>query len=294
MALSAFFFSIMTLTVKMAGRRLPTIELVFARAGVVALLAFADIRRRRVLLRNPEAGLLLLRGLIGLAALACLYYSVVHLPLAEATVIHFTNPVFTALIAALFLRESLHARELVLVLVAFAGVLLVARPAGLLAGTSTTLDPLAVVSALGGALFAAAAYVLVRRLRRHDAMVVVFYFAAVSVVVGLPLMLPSFLWPRGWEWLLLAGVGLSTFLGQVFLTLGLQRERAGRATAMAYLQIVFASVWGLAFFAEVPRATTVAGAAVIVGATLLLASVRAQDERPEPVSPLDTGDLPGP
>ena len=111
----------------------------------------------------------------------------------------------------------------------------------------------------------------------------VFSFAAVSVVGGFPLMLPSFVWPHGVDWFLLLGVGLATFFGQVTLTLGLQRERAGPATAIGYLQIVFAAIWGALVFGDAVRLTTACGAAVVVACTLLLAHLR----RREPVPPGD-------
>jgi drug/metabolite transporter (DMT)-like permease len=281
MALSALFFSIMSLLVKLAGRTFPTMELVFARAIVVSGLALADMRRRRVPLRNPQTGLLLLRGSVGFAALGCFYYAVIHLPLAEVTVIHFTNPVWTALIAAFVLAEALRPRELALALGSLAGVAMIVGLPGLLGSGASTLEPKAVISALAGSILAAWAYTLVRRLRHHDAMLVVFYFAGASAVAGLPFMMPWFVWPRGLDWLLLLGVGVATFLGQVTLTLGLQRERAGPATAVGYLQIIFAAVWGVVFFGDQVRLTTVAGGAVIVGCTLLLARLR----RREPVSP---------
>ncbi len=270
MALSALFFSLMSLSVKAAGQRLPTFELVFARAVVVSALALADLARRRVAVSGRDAGWLTLRGLVGFVALTCFYWSVVRLPLAEATVIHFTNPVFTALIAAAFLGERLRRRELLLAVAGLLGVVVMVRPASLLGGAAG-LPLLPVASSLTAALLSSVAYVLVRRLRHHDAMVVVLAFAGVSSLAALPLMLPSFVWPRGAEWPLLGAVGLTTFFGQLFLTLGLQRERAGRAMTVGYLQIVFATLWGALFFAALPGPSTLLGAAIVVGSTLLLA-----------------------
>ena len=109
-------------------------------------------------------------------------------------------------------------------------------------------------------------------------MVVVLWFSMVSTAGALPAALPVWITPRGSEWLLLLGVGVSTHLGQVFITHGLQRERAGRAMAVGYLQIVFAALWGVAFFAEVPDRWSLLGGAVIVGSTFLLGRERV--ERP--------------
>ena len=102
-------------------------------------------------------------------------------------------------------------------------------------------------------------------------LVVVFYFPLVTVPLSLPLAAPGWLWPTPMEWAALAGVGLSTQLAQVSMTRGLQLEPAGRATAVGYVQILFAAVWGAMFFGERPTAWTVAGAAVILAGTLLVA-----------------------
>lgn len=271
MVLSALFFSLMSLTVKVAGARLPSMELVLARGVIVTLLAGADLARRRVPLRSRHTGMLLTRGFVGFLALACYYFSVIHLPLAEATLIHFTNPVFTALIAAAFLGERLRSAELALALAGLAGVVLVVRPAGLGGGA---LPAIPVASSLTAAVLAAVAYVLVRHLRDHDPMLVVFSFAGVTSLAALPLSLPGFVTPRGGEWAVLLAVGVSTFLGQLFLTLGLQRERAGRAMTIGYVQVVFATIWGILVFGQRPGTATLLGAAVIIGSAALLARRR--------------------
>jgi drug/metabolite transporter (DMT)-like permease len=275
MVLSAFFFSLMSLSVKIAGARIPTLELMFARGLLVTVVVGLDLLRRRVSLRAGDPAVLLARGLVGFVALGCFYFAVVHLPLAEATVIHFTNPLFTAFIAAAFLGERLHAREMALALFGLVGVVVMVRPAGLLGAAPLPLVPVA--TGLAAAMLAAVAYALVRHLRGHDAMVIVFYFAGVTSLLAMPLMLPTFVWPRGAEWPMLLAVGVTTLFGQIFLTLGLQRERAGRATIFGYVQIVFASLWGALCFGDVPMATTVVGATVIVISTVLLARFRGVD-----------------
>jgi drug/metabolite transporter (DMT)-like permease len=272
MAAGAFFFSLMSVLVKVAGARFPTMEIVFARSLVVLVLSGGALAHAGTSPGGEERGLLALRGLFGFGGLACFYYALVHLPLAEATVIQYTNPVLTTLIAALVLKEWIGGRQLVLVLVSLFGVVLVARPSSLLPGAVRALDPFAVGVALAGALFSAAAYVTVRRLRGEDAMVIVFYFALFSTVLSLPaVVLGGAVWPVGLEWLLLAGIGVFTHLGQVFLTWGLQREAAGRAMSVGYLQIVFAAAWGALVFGDLPDLWVVSGALLIVGSTLLLA-----------------------
>lgn len=272
MALGAFFFSLMSLLVKWAGRWFPTQEVVFARSVGVTAISYLMLRRAGISPRGNDRPRLLLRSAFGFVALMSFYYAVIHLPLADVTVIQYTNPVFTALLAAFFLGEAIGSKEVTVTVMSLAGVVLVARPTFLFGASAEALDPVAVGIALLGAVMSAAAYVTVRRLgRTDDPMVIVFWFAAFSTVASLPALVMNPVMPRGWQWLLLGALGVFTHLGQISLTNGLKLEQAGRATSVGYLQIVFAALWGLLFFAEVPGFLSVLGALLIVGSTLRLA-----------------------
>jgi drug/metabolite transporter (DMT)-like permease len=272
MAIAAFFFSVMSLLVKVAGQRLPVQEVVLARSSVGAALSWYSLRRRGIPLWGRNRRLLLLRGLLGYAGLSCFFYALVHLPLAEATVIQYTNPVFTALLAVIFLAEHMRPRDVLLVLLSLVGVVLMARPGFLFGGLSGGLDPIAVIVALAGAIFSAGAYVTVRRLgQTEDPVVIVFYFALVATVGSIPLTMARPVLPTAGEWLALGGIGVVTQVAQVFMTRGLREEAAGRAMAVGYMQIVFAALWGLVFFAEFPDLWGGAGALVIILSTARLA-----------------------
>jgi len=265
---SAFAFAGMTALVKLAAERLPTQEIVAARAAISLLLSLALLRRAGVTpILGRRRDLLLLRGVLGFAALSCVYYAVAHLPLAEATVLQYLHPVFTAGLAGMLLGEALGRRWLGGTLLSLVGVVLIARP-GPLGSAGWGLDPFATAVAVAGAFASGCAYVTVRRLAREEhPLVIVLYFPLVTLPATLPGLLRSGIWPQGLEWLWLAGVGILAQLGQVWLTRGLQHEPAARATGLAYLQVVFAAVLGAAFFAEIPAPLAVAGAAlVLVGA----------------------------
>ena len=281
MVAGVFAFSVMSALVKVGGDSLPTMELVLGRSVVMLILVWATLRARGVALWGGERRLLVLRGVLGFAALTGFYYGVVHLPLADATVIQYTNPVWTALIAAVLLGEHLRPVEVVLSVASLLGVALVARPSFLFGGEGMGLDPLAVGVALGGAVFSAAAYVMVRRLRGEEAMVIVFYFALVSSIAATPAVVPVWVTPDAVGWLLLLAIGVSTYAGQVFMTWGLQREPAGRAMAVGYLQIVFAALWGFLFFGETPDAWGAAGGTLVVASTFVLGRGREEHEGEE-------------
>jgi drug/metabolite transporter (DMT)-like permease len=272
-AAGAFAFSFMSAFAKLAGGRIPTQEIILFRAVVTTALTLHALKKAGVSPWGSERGLLLLRGLFGYAALSCFLWAVVRLSLAETTVIHFTNPVFTALFAAVFLGEVLRGGELILAFAALGGVVIVARP-DFLFGHVSGLDPVAVGVALAGAILSAFAYVTVRRLTRtNHPLVIVLAFAAVTLVGSLPATIPVFVLPRGPEWGYLLAVGLATQAGQVFVTKALQVEKAGRVMAVGYLQIVFAAVWGFLVFQEVPDHWTALGAFIIIASTFLMGRI---------------------
>jgi drug/metabolite transporter (DMT)-like permease len=260
----------MSALAKLVGARLPVQEIIFFRGIVLAGLTYAMIRRRGLDPWGREKGLLVFRGLLGYGALSCFFFAVLHLPLADTTTIHFTNPVFGAILAVFVLGEVMRGWEVVLVLLSLGGVLLVAQP-DFLFGSGAGHPPLAVGVALLGAFFSAAAYVTVRRLTRtNDPLVIVFYFGLTTVVGSLPFTLATYRSPSPRDWFVLAGVGLATLAGQVFVTRGLQMEKAARVMAVGYLQIVFAGLLGMVFFAEAPNAWSLMGTLVIIGSTFLM------------------------
>jgi drug/metabolite transporter (DMT)-like permease len=268
MARSALWFAVMSTLVKMASTQMPTMQIVFGRGVVTLVLGALVLWRAGLRPFGTRPRLLLLRGLLGSCALVCFYAAVVHMPLAEATVIHQTAPLFTALLAARLLHERIEAAVLVAIVLCLGGVLLIARP-GWLFGEQT-IGPdfpwLYAFVALLGAVLSALAYVTVRSLgRTEEPLVVVFYFPLVTVPLVAPFALPQWVWPDVYGWLQLVGIGVATQIAQVALTKGLAREPAGRATLVGYLQVAFATLFGVVLFGAWPDGWSIGGMVLILG-----------------------------
>jgi drug/metabolite transporter (DMT)-like permease len=268
MLASAFFFSLMSLLVKVAGRGMPSQEIVLARGIVTLVLSYWMVKRARIYPWGNRRWILVLRGLFGFAALSCFYFALTRLQIAEATVLHFTNPLWTAFLAAFFLRERLNMWVLGPILASFAGVLLITRPAVLFGAASSGIDTLGVSVALLGALMSASAYVTVREaVKTEHPLVIVFFFPLVAVPATLP-FISGFVWPTVWEWLALIGVGVSTQAAQVYLTRGLSLIPAAKAITVGYSQIIFVTIWGMLFFGEYLDGWSIAGSLLIIVGTL--------------------------
>ena len=279
MVASALSFSLMGVCVKQVGGRIPVAEVVFARAIVSVALSWWLLHRAGIPAWGKRRWLLIWRGAIGTAALVCVYAALAALPLAAATVLQYLYPPFTALLAWLMLGEPIGKRVLAAMALGWLGVLLVAQPAGLLQG-GATMALVPVLIAIAGALFTAFAYVSVRSLGTSEhPLVIVFYFPLVALPLSLPLVALNPVLPTPAELLWLIGVGVFTQLGQVYLTRSLTALPAARATAISYVQVLFAGGWGWLLFGESIDSWTIAGAGLVLAATLVSLSHSRQQKR---------------
>lgn len=279
MVASALSFSLMGVCVKQVGGRIPVAEVVCARAIVSVALSWWLLHRAGIPAWGKRRWLLIWRGAIGTAALVCVYAALAALPLAAATVLQYLYPPFTALLAWLMLGEPIGKRVLAAMALGWLGVLLVAQPAGLLQG-GATLALVPVLIAVAGALFTAFAYVSVRSLGTSEhPLVIVFYFPLVALPLSLPLVALNPVLPTPVELLWLVGVGVFTQLGQVYLTRSLTALPAARATAISYVQVLFAGGWGWLLFGESIDNWTIAGAGLVLAATLVSLSHSQQQKR---------------
>ncbi|KAJ4345964.1 hypothetical protein N0V95_005829 [Ascochyta clinopodiicola] len=234
-------------------------------------------------------------------------YSLSWLNISDATVITFIIPTLTAVVCFIWLREPFTTREALAALIAFSGVLLVARPTWLFpnppvdpitgapepteaitnilalvtsapatspAPISPTQRSLAVLAAILGAFGASTAYATIRVIgKRAHSLISVNYFAGIATLGScLTLLLHPdlhFVMPASaGQWALLSVIGLTGFLLQFLLTEGLQREKAGRATNLMYLQLVFALVIERVIWGTTPPVESLGGAVLIIGAAV--------------------------
>ena len=269
MLLSSMGFALMGACVKAAASHgIPLLEIVAARALVSLLLSYLDVRRKGLSVWGSNKPLLAARGVAGTLALICVYYSVTTLSLAEATVLQYTYPAFTVVLALAFLNERVNIATLVCILLSFLGVTVMVRP--FTSGELVNLPLLSLVAALVGAFGSACAYVMVRKLSQtEDSSVIIFYFPLVALPIALALLGDGFILPDAQGLLLLLLVGLFTQIGQIGLTKAMAVEAAGKASAYAYFQVLFSAALGVIFFAEIPTLWTVIGGCLIITGALV-------------------------
>jgi len=204
------------------------------------------------------------------------------LPLADAVALYFTVPLFVTALAGPVLGERSGWRVWTAVAVGFAGVMVMLQPG------SGFFEPAALLSLLAAAMYAMSMLMARKLGAAQSASVMAFYqnwvFLAGAAGTALVLRLLgigradhpslSFLvrdwaWPSLFDGLLIASCGVIAATGMMFLTAAYRIARASLVTSFEYSGVLWAPLWGFLFFSEVPRATTVAGAALIVGAGLV-------------------------
>ncbi|KAI9032537.1 hypothetical protein CLU79DRAFT_859209 [Phycomyces nitens] len=284
MTLSALGFSTMSLFVKLGGARFPSFQIVFARSAIQTLFGLIGCAILKVnpLGRRGIRGWLFVRGLAGTCGLACLFYSVTKLPLADATVVFFLGPTFTAIFASIALGESFSFFDGVCASLCMFGVVLVSKPPflfgpqeGAVVDETSDLGRLfAIFCALLGAIMSAISYVTVRKVGKGaHFMVHVVYFGAIASIlspVGLFLLQEYTPLESLSDYGIMLVIGLSAFVGQCLLNQGLQLAPAGPATLMRMNDVAFAFLIDIFIFHQFPDIFSVLGASIIVCMTTAL------------------------
>ncbi|WP_269815523.1 DMT family transporter [Algibacillus agarilyticus] len=270
MLLSAFGFALMAVCVKeVSTAGIPVLEIVAARAIVSIFLSYADIKRKKISLWGVNKPFLIARGVVGAFALMCVYYSITTLPLAEATILQYLNPVFTAILAYFFMKERIQLSTITCILLCLLGLFAIVLP-------NFNQDHIvhypwfSIAMGILGAFGSGVAYILIKKLTKtDDSSVIVFYFPFIALPISVVLLGSDFVMPTLPILGLLILVGIFTQVGQLGLTKSMQSEVASKATAYSYVQVVFAIFLGWLFFAEVPTLSTLIGGGLIMAGAFI-------------------------
>ena len=250
--LSAFFFCLMSVFVRLAGD-VPTMQKAFFRNIVAAILAAVLLARSKSGFSFQKKNLpdLLLRSSIGTAGILCNFWAVDHLRIADANILNKLSPFFAILMSIFILKEKPNRIEWLSVLLAFIGAAFVAKPSAGIASFP------ALIAILGG-FTAGTAYTYVRKLglEGERGPVVVMFFSAFSTLVLLPNLLLHYQ-PMTMKQLI--------FGGQLSITTAYQNAPARDISVFDYSQVVYAAIFGLILFGEIPDVWSIVGYVIIIG-----------------------------
>lgn len=269
---SAFSFSIMSVCIKYMSGRIPISEIIFSRSIFSIVITNFLINKNNVNPWGKNKKLLIVRALLGLIALFFMFESINRLPLATATILQYSYPTFTSITAFFLLKEGLARNILAAIFIGWIGIMIVLEP-NFLETISFRYEISSILIALGGALFTALAYICVRKLSKYEkSLVIVNYFSVISALVTLPLVILNGVIPSKLDLFWLIGTGIAGQLGVIFITKGLTLIPTSQASAINYIQVFFASMFGIILFEETLRFSTLIGSLLILFSIILCLS----------------------
>ena len=273
MVASAVLFASMAAMVSLAARELGNAEIVFFRHFIMLVFLLPWLARggRRALATHDLRGHLV-RGLAGVAAVACYFYAIARLRLADAVLLNQSLPLFIPIVERGWLGERIPGRLWRVLALGFGGLLLILRPG------IGVFQPAAVVG-LASAVFAAISQVGIRRLTRTEPLTrIIFYFGLVASVVALPPAVHWWTTPSLRTWAILLLMGIFATVGQFTLTRAYYHAPAARVGPFLYAGPVFAGFLDWLIWGRLPDALFVAGAAVVIASATLALRLRGASE----------------
>ena len=262
---SAFFFSLMSLFVRMAGD-LPTMEKAFFRNAIAALFAVVILSRtpEKFYIRKESWPDLVRRSLYGTMGVILNFWAIDHITIADASVLNKMSPFFAIIMSAIVLKEKATKKEWAIVAAAFFGAVLVIKPT---AGIASIPAFAGLLSGFG----AGAAYTYVRKLgiSGERGPVIIMVFSLFSCIVCLPFMLFDYHPMTAAQFLILLGAGMSAMGGQLTITAAYTFAPAREISVYDYTNILFTSAWGFIAFSEIPDALSICGYVIIIAMAIL-------------------------
>jgi len=276
MLFASFCFAVMLGFAKELSNYMDPLQVVFFRniIGVaILMLTFFKLPINQI---GGRPFLLFFRGLMGFMALVGFFYNVAHIPLADAITFTRTSPIFAAIFAFLLLKEKIGIREVAALVIGFTGIVFIIRPSGI--GLELT-DILGLVSGIGAAL----AYTSIKELKKYyDTRVIVLSFMLVGSIgpiliillndfIAIEFLKASFTVPDLYMWTLIAGLGLSATVAQVFMTRAYGITKVSIVGAVSYMGILFSLFIGVLMGDAIPDFIGSFGIVLVVIGGILVA-----------------------
>ena len=263
---AALSFALMNLFVNIAGE-LPLMQKVFFRNFFATIIVFFTLLFSKQKFRIHDKSCILwlfLRAGIGFLGVILNFYAIDHIgSISDASILNKLSPFFAIFFSVFLMKEKPAIPEIIFVLIAFAGAMLVVNPR----------FDMKIIPALSGFLSGACAgfaYTCVRVLgkkgERND--MIIFFFSAFSTLVSLPFMIIYYAPMTGIQWLYMLLAGLSAAGGQFFITAAYKQAPAKEIAVFDYAEVLFAAILGFLFLNQIPKTLSIIGYVVIIGAAV--------------------------
>jgi drug/metabolite transporter (DMT)-like permease len=282
MVFAAFGFASSSGMIRHLSGQLHVFEIAFFRTlfGLLYMLPWV-LRYGASVLYTERIGLHGLRAIFGVVAMISWFTALSRLALADAMALSFTTPIFTTILAGVFLGEIVRMQRWLAVAIGFVGTLIIVRPG------ATAFDPWNLIALLSSACFASAA-IAVKRLARteHPNAIMTYMALFIAPLAAIPAAF-VWQWPSLDQLVWLAAIGAGTTVGHMGLTRAYAIADATAVQPLLYVQLPLVATIGYVAFEQKPTVYTWIGAAIIVCACLFIAHREIRGGQPEePTTPV--------
>ena len=274
--LSVVVFLVMQTCIKAAGPDIPAGQITFYRSAFAILPIAIYLTFRRDLLaafRTDNFLGHLKRGFLGILAMACGFYGLVHLPPPDAIAIGYASPLMAVVFAAVILGETVRFYRWTAVFIGIFGVLIISWPKLTMfrEGGFASEQALGALAVLLSAVLGGLAMVQVRQLvRTEKTSTIVLYFSLTASVFALVSL------PFGWASLplkpalLLIASGICGGIAQIFLTESYRHADVSTIAPFEYTSILLGIAVAFVLFGDIPTTTMLIGTAITVSAGIFI------------------------
>ncbi|HAW45211.1 MAG TPA: hypothetical protein DCW60_02530 [Sutterella sp.] len=279
MLLSIFLFTISNLCVRFC-EQLSVMEIVFYRSTLCLIFILYVIYRERTPVATHYPFLHFMRCFCGLTVMAGGFYLVQNLPFGTSQTLMYTNPIFFAffiIIACVIARKKIEWSIMLSIPIGFAGIVIILRPEF----TSSALF-ISFIGVLTGIASAGCDWYLMKlgNVREHLNRTV-FYFSLAGTLAGL-VWIPfdtGFAAITLKSGMALLAIGITAVLGQITMVMAWDGGHALLNVLYQYASILFAVIFGIVLFGEVPDLLTVVGTIIVIGTGIYASAKRLSDEK---------------
>lgn len=263
--LEAFCFSLMSFFVKLSGN-LPTMQKAFFRNIVAAVMSIVILSRtpEKFHIKKETSLDVLMRCIFGSMGLFLNFWAIDHLNLADANILNKMSPFFAIIMSIFILKEVPSFFEIMCLIAAFTGVAFVVKP-------SAGIQSLPAIIALLGGFGAGTAYTFLRKAttRGERGPLIVMCFSVFSTIISLPFLILDFHSMSIRQLLCLIAAGTAAAFAQLAITKAYSLAPAKEISVFDYTQVLFASLWGILFFGELPDLLSITGYIIIIGTAII-------------------------
>ncbi len=259
--------------VRYVSDRIPIGEIVFARSlfGLLPLILWLAWRGQfKTMWQTSNLRAHVSRGLVNLGGMFCNFSALARIPLADATALGYASPLFTVILAAMFLGEVVRLWRWLAVIVGFGGVLLMLAP-HVGQGSYDDAAVLGAFFSLSAAFLFAVAMTQIRHMTAKETTgALVFFYSVVGMAVSLVTLYWGWVIPSGPDLIALIAMGTLGGMAQILMTESFRHAAAAVLAPFAYTSMIWAIMVGYFWFGEAPALIVLAGAAIVVGSGLFV------------------------